>query len=349
MSDCGCNDGCSESSITKTTGELTAADRMGMIRCRLSNKTRSNYRVPPGLYALGSPGNLSPVFVSANYRYSFDVLRSALKGTDCYILVLDTKGINVWCAAGKGTFGTEELVGRIEATGLAGLVQLKRVIVPQLGAVGVAAHEVKERTGFTVRFGPVDARDLPSFIANRMKTTPPMRAVKFTAWDRLVLTPMEFVPAAKRLLPLLALVFVLAGLSSTGILFAPAMEFVAVAGTAVLAGFFCGTIAGPLLLPIIPFRSFALKGLVVGMVYPAVVAIWFRDGFAANPFLFVASLLAAPGLSSYLLLQFTGSTTITGITGVKKELRYALPAYRVAMWLCAILAGLAYLRHWLVI
>jgi hypothetical protein len=34
----------------------------------------------------------------------------------------DTKGINVWCAAWKGTFGTEELIRRIETSGLAAVV-----------------------------------------------------------------------------------------------------------------------------------------------------------------------------------------------------------------------------------
>ena len=67
------------------------------------------YRVDPGLYSLGNPDSSSPVFVSANYRLSFNALRGSLKNSNCWILVLDTKGINVWCAAGKGTFGTEEL------------------------------------------------------------------------------------------------------------------------------------------------------------------------------------------------------------------------------------------------
>jgi acetyl-CoA decarbonylase/synthase complex subunit gamma len=81
-----------------------------------------DYSIEPGLYALGAPDRESPVLVSANYKMSFDELRSALPGRDLWILVLDTKGINVWCAAGKGTFGTEELVKRIASSGLSQVV-----------------------------------------------------------------------------------------------------------------------------------------------------------------------------------------------------------------------------------
>ena len=84
------------------------------------------HRVEPGLYSLGNPTSESPVFVTANYTLSFDALRSALKGIDGYILVLDTQGVNVWCAAGKGTFGTDELVKRIEATRLHEVGQTSR-------------------------------------------------------------------------------------------------------------------------------------------------------------------------------------------------------------------------------
>ncbi len=99
--------------------------------------------IEPGLYVLGKPTKESPVFVSANYTLSFDALRSVLNGNDCYILVLDTKGINVWCAAGKGTFGTDELVHRIVSVGLADIVSHRTLIVPQLGATGVNAREVR--------------------------------------------------------------------------------------------------------------------------------------------------------------------------------------------------------------
>lgn len=48
-----------------------------------------------------------------------------------YILVLDTKGINVWCAAGGGYFSTDELVNRIETTHLPEVVKHYVLILPQ--------------------------------------------------------------------------------------------------------------------------------------------------------------------------------------------------------------------------
>ena len=94
------------------------------------------HRVHPGLYRLGNPMPDSPVFASANYTLSFDALRSALAGLDAYILVLDTKGINVWCAAGKGTFGTDELVRSDYRS--SHVVRHRTIILPQLGAPGIS-------------------------------------------------------------------------------------------------------------------------------------------------------------------------------------------------------------------
>lgn len=122
-----------------------------------------HYQVPPGLYAVGNPDPAAPVLVSANYKLSFDRLRRELNGFNLWILVVDTKGINVWCAAGKGTFGTGELVRRIEQTRLSQVVTGRTLILPQLAAPGVAAHEVLQRSGFKVVYGPVRAADLRSF------------------------------------------------------------------------------------------------------------------------------------------------------------------------------------------
>jgi hypothetical protein len=162
---------------------------------------RMDYTVEPGLYAVGKPDSESPVFVSANYKLTFDTLRKNLSGLDCWLLILDTKGINVWCAAGKGTFGTDELISRIETSELSKYVTHKKLVLPQLGATGVSAHEVKQKSGYDINYGPVRAEDIKAYIEAGYKAAKEMRTVKFDLWDRLVLIPMELIPALKTALP----------------------------------------------------------------------------------------------------------------------------------------------------
>ena len=126
----------SGTSVLLVSTLLNSTDFCGAVMVRWGIK-RDNYLVSPGLYACGSPGPTSDVFVTANYKLSFDTLRKNLTGVNGWILVLDTQGVNVWCAAGKGTFGTKELVNRIKLVSLDKIVNHKRIILPQLGATGI--------------------------------------------------------------------------------------------------------------------------------------------------------------------------------------------------------------------
>jgi CO dehydrogenase/acetyl-CoA synthase gamma subunit (corrinoid Fe-S protein) len=154
---CGCKCAPKESHTPGERAGLSCkwsfADWLGAIKVRL-DIGRMDYKAAPGLYAAGNPDADSPVLVTANYKLSLDLLRRAIDEIDAWILVLDTKGVNVWCAAGKGTFGTEELVAKIESCGLDRIVRHKTLVLPQLGAVGVAAHEVRRRCGFNVVLWP---------------------------------------------------------------------------------------------------------------------------------------------------------------------------------------------------
>ncbi len=310
--------------VMRTGPVLTWKDTLAHLRCR-AGSYRARYSVKPGLYALGDPGKDSDVFVTANYGMSFDKLRSSLSGVDAWILALDTKGINVWCAAGKGTFGTEELVKRIFSTDLFNAVSHRRLILPQLGAPGVAAHDVKRQTGFRVVYGPVAASDLKDFVAAGYKASPGMRKVRFGLADRIVLTPMELRPAL-RIFAVFAIVLLVAtGVGPSGISFG---ESAAVGLPLVLLGLlsvFAGAFATPVLLPWLPFRSFALKGWVAGLA--ATLLFDLLSGWPPGIYIAIASYLFFPLASSYLALQFTGSTVYTGQSGVRKELRYSLPVY----------------------
>ena len=176
--------------VPQVRSRLDKSDMLGRWQMRWG-LGRDRYRIAPGLYAVGNPDADSEVLVTANYKMSFDELRSRLGGHDLWILVLETYGINVWCAAGKGTFGTAEVIRRVQAVGLDRLVSHRRLILPQLGAPGVAAHEVKRGCGFGVTYGPVRAADVPAYLAAGRKAAPEMRRVTFPTLERLVLTPVE--------------------------------------------------------------------------------------------------------------------------------------------------------------
>jgi len=313
--------------ICAATSTITRADRWDHVLARWGVH-RMGHRVEPGLYRIGNPTADSPVFASANYTLSFDALRSALAGIDCYILVLDTNGVNVWCAAGKGTFGTAELVHRIESTGLSGIVQHRRIIVPQLGAPGISWPEVLRKSGFAVEYGPVRARDLPEYLKTHTASAA-MRRVEFPLADRLVLTPVEFVHIALPTFIVAIALWFLAG---------------PVAAAAAVSAVLAGTVLFPVLLPFIPTQDFSTKGLILGII----VALPFAVIFGTNPSLpfWAAALGAASALLmissvvSYLALNFTGCTTFTSRTGVKKEIFRYVPVMAV-MAVAGSLAGIA--------
>ena len=295
---------------------LVFKDRLGAWKVRWGIG-RMNYTVAPGLYAVGKPDGASPVLVSANYKLTFDTLRKNLSGLDCRLLILDTRGVNVWCAAGKGTFGTEELIRRIEAAGLSNVVNHKKLILPQLGAPGVSAHEVTRRTGFSVVFGPVRANDIKAFIAADCKAIKEMRTVAFTMRDRLVLTPMEFVESAKISLTVFGVLFLinLVAARPFGV-----SDFLAYAASVLV-----GTVLTPVLLPFIPGKAFAFKGWLLGMICTALIA-W-AYGWFALPFLplGIGYMLALPAHSAFWAMNFTGASTYTSPSGVLKEMKIAVP------------------------
>jgi len=287
-----------------------------------------NYRVDPGLYALGNPGENSPVLVTANFKMSFDKLRNALPGRDAWILVLDTKGINVWCAAGKGTFGTSELVARITACGLNQIVSHREVILPQLGGPGVSAHQVKKASGFKVIYGPIRAVDLPAFLDAGLKATPDMRMKSFTAWERVELIPIELVGALKAGIPVLLIFFLVDSLWRTGGFWTHGLIHGVYSLLVILAAILAGAVLTPLFLPWLPGRAFSLKGLIPGVVVAFVLTV-FRDdvlGTRAGGFETAGWFFIILAISTFLAMNFTGSSTYTSLSGVKKEMRWAVPS-----------------------
>lgn len=320
-------------------------EKITQFRSRVTS-FRMSFAVNPGLYAAGNPGSASEVFVTANFGLSFDHLRAALSGIDAWILVLDTGGINVWCAAGKGSFGTDELAGKIISSGIDKCVEHRRIILPQLGAPGIKAGDVRRKTGFRVYFGPVKTEDLKKYLEMGLTADQDMRKVKFGITDRALLIPMELNMAKKGLFYFALGAMTYSALTPEGLIFRELFTTGYPLIAAGLLSIFAGAVFTPLFLPIIPFRSFVLKGAFAGIVVLLAVHN-LTDLLSSNGQYFqAAAYILIPLLGSYIGFQFTGASTYTSLSGVQKELKYSLPFYIIGIIVSIVLLVLSKASEW---
>jgi NAD-dependent dihydropyrimidine dehydrogenase PreA subunit len=147
-----------------------------------------------GLTEIGNPGRSSPVFMTCNYHLIVERVKRVLKGIDCFLLVTNSRGYNVWCGSTGGHFTNHDTISILKTSGIEELVNHRNVIVPQLAATGIESIVIKKRTGWKVIWGPVYAKDIPAFIENKFKKTPKMRKVEFPLMQRIEMAAMWAFP-----------------------------------------------------------------------------------------------------------------------------------------------------------
>ena len=300
---------------------LSRADQMGMIGARIGIR-RDQYTVTPGLYCVGRPTGDSPVLVTANYKLTFDALRRELWDMNLWILVVDTRGINVWCAAGKGTFSTEEIAYQVQRARLSEVVGHRELILPQYSAPGVSALQLKAACGFKGVFGPIRAADIRAFVANGNTADETMRSATFTLKERAVLIPLEIFLLLKPLVLTLVGLMLLSGFGPPIYSLARAWQRGGTIALVTLAGVLAGAILAPILLPWIPGRQFWCKGVLLGI--PVAIFTGLRLLPSAGWLAVIGLALWAMAVSSYLAMNFTGSTPFTSLSGVEMEMRKGL-------------------------
>lgn len=261
------------------------------------NINRDNYKIPTALYEFGQPSEDSPVLVTGNYKLTFDYLRKNLK-KDYWVLVIDTDGINVWCAAGKGRFGSAEVIRMLRSVKLP--VTHNEIILPQLSAPGIQSHLISKITGKKVIFGPVRISDMDDFVETGIRED--MRKITFTLKDRMQLIPLELIASLKYLLAAF-----LVGL----IPYFPVETFWIFLSASLL-----GNMVHTLMLPLMPFKRFYLNGFLLSLcLLPFLSDNLINFGIVGLGMLY----------TSFLAMNFTGSTTFTSLSGVKKEMTEAIP------------------------
>ncbi len=163
---------------------------MRLLRYVLTSLFQTLLRVLPfpcrtGLIAIGNPDRDSPVLLTGNFRLTVERVKRAIEGIDAYLLVANSRGVNVWCAATGGLLTNHDVVSALKTSGIEKLVNHRRVILPQLAATGIETGVVEEKSGWRVIWGPVYAAAIPRFVRNGFKKAPEMREVIFPWPQRL--------------------------------------------------------------------------------------------------------------------------------------------------------------------
>jgi acetyl-CoA decarbonylase/synthase complex subunit gamma len=171
-----------------------------------------------------------------------------------------------------------------------------------------------------------------------------MRIKNFPLRERAVLIPIELVEALKVFLIAAAVFFVLSGLIGPAGFRANVQSLGLFAVAALFCAFIGGSVLNPLLLPYLPGRAFSIKGFSTGIVMALVLLALRGIDLSAWPGRVEAAawLLIIPAVSGYLAMNFTGASTYTSLSGVKKEMRWALPleiasgTIGIVMWIAAV-------------
>jgi acetyl-CoA decarbonylase/synthase complex subunit gamma len=154
-----------------------------------------------------------------------------------------------------------------------------------------------------------------------------MRLKSFTTWERLVLIPIELIQALKAGLIIIPILFILAFLGRSGEGWANALSHGLFSALAILTAILAGAVLTPLLLPWLPGRAFSLKGLLSGFL-TATILLFFGWGHWITwigRLEILAWFFLIPAVSAYLAMNLTGTSTYTSLSGVRKEMRWALP------------------------
>ena len=132
-----------------------------------------------------SAGPDSPVLLTCNFQLTVERVKRVLEGMDAYLLVANSRGVNVWCAATGGLLTDHDVISVLKTSGIEDRVDHRQVVLPQLAATGIEGKVVQHRTGWRVVWGPVQRRGYSRLSGQRDARTRSMRTVTFPWPQRL--------------------------------------------------------------------------------------------------------------------------------------------------------------------
>lgn len=292
----------------------------------------------PGLYTYGNPTVKSPVMVTANYQLTVRRVGNVLQKENAYLLVTDTMGENVWCAARGGKFSAKEVAEVIKATRINELVDHQRLILPQLSAGGIDHREVEKATGWKAKFGPIYARDIPAYLRTGKKTER-QRIISFGLRERLEMALQQSFFLSKFFFFWLFL----AGL--IGVMIFPTLSFFAIS-ILILPILWLSYLLFAVMFPLFPTKSFLKRSIMYGFLLAIILATF-------NLFVYSKTLI---GTSQWLVIGFamghfqgmdySGASPISKPTEIDNEYPTMIIILGISLIILLVLTGLGLVVNW---
>jgi ubiquinone/menaquinone biosynthesis C-methylase UbiE len=285
------------------------------IRCIFTGQI-DHVPIEPGIYISGTPGPKDPIIVTANYDYTYIRVMNDLKKTNAFVLCVDSRGINVWCAARGDDFGNKQLMEAVDATGIQHITKTKRLFLPQLCAGGVSAPKLPMKTPkfpFDIMYGPVWSKDLPEYLDTKPVRKPiKMKSAEFTLPHRILAgtTHTAFLFRKIFLIPLLAFLGILLIAKQTSVIWVVLNYVMSIILTNLL-------IAGAI--PLTNFtRKFIKKATVLGMgnmIFLGIISYLIHSSWIFTLF----NLLMYFWLGFFTTMSFSGYTFATSPREIGEE------------------------------
>jgi len=254
------------------------------------------YIIKPGLYYIGQNEKDAPLLVTANNFLTVFLLVRRIKKRNVRLLVLDTKGINVWCSAGKGQFSDKEIISKADHFGLLNSGNKLKIILPKFSLSGVNLKELR-KNGIRPIIGPLYAKDVPGYLDEGSFSDQTDDIVNFGLKSRI----FTALPTAVQFFYYFLTIYVISldTLPYHLIWLATGLAFLY-----------------PLLFPLLPGKLFAIKGLFlalfISIISMLIINISFSDQLSLIIFIFATSV--------FIALSYTGNSAVSNYSSVRKEI-----------------------------
>jgi hypothetical protein len=259
------------------------------------------FRIKPGLYYIGEANGKPPIFVTSNNYLTVFLLARRLRNNNIRLLIIDTKGINVWCSAGEGQFSAKEIIGKATECGLLKEKSTINIILPKFSLAGVKLEDLRKHDISPI-IGPLYAKDVPSFLRQDKLKNQIDDRVNFGLQSR----AFTALPTAVQFFYYFLGVYVI----TLG--YVPADIIWIATGLAFIY---------PLLFSWLPGKLFSVKGLSLAL-FVSVVSIFSNYSSVEEQLSLIIFIFAT---SLFIALSYTGNSAVSNYTSVRKETARFLP------------------------